>query len=251
VSGAADNDLFLILQGVFRIIVNSRDVAVRKPGHHVGEMAIIDSSAPRSASVVASEPGVVAKIAEEDFVRLLEKHPLIWRSLAVELCQRLREREKFHREPNQKPIIFIGSSKERLDIAEAVRNAIPETVAAVSIWSEDVFTASSLALESLEAQLLTADFAVLIVGADDEVISRGTTKKAPRDNVVLELGLFMGALSRYRTFVFAPEGVPLKFPSDLDGLTRIQYDPSATNPASAVESAAKEFLDLVVSRGPR
>ncbi len=69
-------------------------------------------------------------------------------------------------------------------------------MAAVSVWSEDVFTASSLALEYLGAQLLTADFAVLIVGADDEVISRGTTKKAPRDNVVLELGLFIGALSR-------------------------------------------------------
>jgi CRP/FNR family cyclic AMP-dependent transcriptional regulator len=162
VSGAADNDLFLILQGAFRIIVNGRDVAVRKPGHHVGEMAIIDSSAARSASVVASEPGVVAKISEEDFVQLLEKHPRIWRSLAIELCQRLREREKFHREPNQKPIIFIGSSKECLDIAEAVRNAIPGTSAAVSIWSEDVFTASGLTLESLEAQLVTADFAVLI-----------------------------------------------------------------------------------------
>ena len=52
VSGASDNDLFLILQGAFRIIVNGRDVALRKAGQHVGEMAIIDPSAPRSASVV-------------------------------------------------------------------------------------------------------------------------------------------------------------------------------------------------------
>jgi len=51
--GGADNDLFFIVTGSFRIVVNGRDVAIRKQGHHVGEMAVIDSSSPRSASVIS------------------------------------------------------------------------------------------------------------------------------------------------------------------------------------------------------
>ena len=249
--GAADNDLFFILTGAFRIVVNGRDVAIRRQAHHVGEMAVIDSSAPRSASVVAAERSIVAKISEQEFIRLANAYPQLWRSLAIELCQRLIERRKFHREPNLKPVVFIGSSKEQLAIAEAIKNAIPAALADVVIWSENVFTASTFALESLEAQLLTADFAVLVAGPDDRVTSRRAESEAPRDNVVFELGLFMGALSRSRTFVFAPEGTALKIPSDLKGLTTIQFDASATDPAAAVEKAALELTKLISSKGPR
>src|SRR5271165_7559317 len=58
---AADNDLFLIISGSLRIIVNGREVAIRGPGEHLGEMAIVDPSAARSASVVAAEASIVAK----------------------------------------------------------------------------------------------------------------------------------------------------------------------------------------------
>ena len=214
-------------------------------------MAVIDSSAPRSASVVAAERSIVAKISEQEFIRLANAYPKLWRSLAIELCQRLIERRKFHREPNLKPVVFIGSSKEQLAIAEAIKSAIPAALAEVVIWSENVFTASNFVLESLEAQLLTADFAVLVAGPDDHVTSRGAESEAPRDNVVFELGLFMGALSRSRTFVFAPEGPALKIPSDLKGLTTIQFDASATDPAAAVEEAALELVKLISSKGPR
>ena len=249
--GAADNDLFFIVTGAFRIVVNGRDVAVRKQAHHVGEMAVIDSSAPRSASVVAAERSIVAKISEQEFVRLAKAHPQIWRPLAIELCQRLIERRQFHREPNMKPVVFIGSSKEQLAIAEAIRDKIPAAVADVMLWSENVFTASNFALESIEAQLVTADFAVLVAGPDDHVTSRGAGSEAPRDNVVFELGLFMGALSRFRTFVFAPEGTVLKIPSDLKGLTILQFDASATAPAAAVEKAGGELVTLISNMGPR
>jgi CRP/FNR family transcriptional regulator, cyclic AMP receptor protein len=249
--GASDNDLFFILTGGFRIVVNGRDVAIRRQAYHVGEMAVIDSSAPRSASVIAAERSVVKKISEQEFMRLAEKYPRLWRSLAIELCHRMIERRKFHREPNLKPVVFIGSSKERLPIAEAIRDAIPVTLADVGMWWENVFTASYFALESLEAQLLMADFAVLVAGPDDEVTSRGTTKEAPRDNVIFELGLFMGALSRSRTFVFAPKGMALKIPSDLNGMTNILYDGAATDPGAAVKDAVIELVKLISSKGPK
>jgi CRP-like cAMP-binding protein len=51
---AADNDLFLIVSGSLRILVNGRDVAIRRAGEHVGEMAIVDPSTARTAAVVAA-----------------------------------------------------------------------------------------------------------------------------------------------------------------------------------------------------
>jgi CRP/FNR family cyclic AMP-dependent transcriptional regulator len=46
-----------------------------------------------------------------------------------------------------------------------------------------------------------------------------------RDNVLFELGLFMGKLTRYRTILIHPRVKDLKIPSDLQGLTLIPYEP--------------------------
>ena len=35
---ASDNDVYLILLGSFKVLINGRQVAVRGPGQHVGEM---------------------------------------------------------------------------------------------------------------------------------------------------------------------------------------------------------------------
>ena len=42
--GGNDSDLFLIVAGSFRIIVNGRDVASRGRGDHVGEMVVVEPS---------------------------------------------------------------------------------------------------------------------------------------------------------------------------------------------------------------
>jgi CRP/FNR family cyclic AMP-dependent transcriptional regulator len=145
---AADNDLFLILAGAVRIVVNGRDVAIRHQGQHVGEMAIVDPSAARSATVIAAERSLVAKISETDFVRLANANSYLWRMLALQLCRRLDERKRFHPEPNAKPVIFIGSSKEQLPVAEALRAAIPDNLADVVLWSKGVFEASNFVMET-------------------------------------------------------------------------------------------------------
>src|SRR5690606_15760141 len=61
--GGDDNDLFLIMAGSFRIVVNGRNIASRGRGDHVGEMVVVEPSQRRSADVVASEPALVAKFS--------------------------------------------------------------------------------------------------------------------------------------------------------------------------------------------
>ena len=112
-SNADDNDLFLILTGRLRVDVNRRKVAEGVPGQHVGEMALIDPSARRSATVMAEESTVVAKVSEPDFTTVADKYSRLWRRLSIELSDRLRRREQFHTLPNSRPVVFIGSSSER------------------------------------------------------------------------------------------------------------------------------------------
>jgi CRP/FNR family transcriptional regulator, cyclic AMP receptor protein len=89
--GAADRDLFLILSGKFSVIINGRVVASRSAGEHVGEMAIVDPAARRTASVTAVADSVVARITEPEFSTLADRFPRLWRRIALELATRLRD----------------------------------------------------------------------------------------------------------------------------------------------------------------
>lgn len=246
-----DNDLFFILSGAFRVLINGRDVAVRRAGQHVGEMAMVNPSSKRTATIISSEQSVVAQITEDVFARLAGENPHLWRAVALELSRRLEERKKFHEEPNAKPIVFIGSSTEQLPIAEALAEGIPDNLASVRIWSQGVFGASTFPVDDLEAQIKMADFAVLVAGPDDQIISRGNQLDAPRDNVIFELGLFMGALSRSRTFLLLPHGVKIKVPTDLLGLTCFQFDPTEKKPIEAVGNTIQALMEIISRNGPK
>ena len=95
----------------------------------------------------------------------------------------------------------------------------------VKLWADDIFVPSWTNIESLEAELNRADFAVLLLSSDDKVVSRNKAKSAPRDNVILELGLFAGKIGRKRTFMVSPRGAKLKIPTDLLGVNPVEHDP--------------------------
>jgi CRP/FNR family transcriptional regulator, cyclic AMP receptor protein len=249
--GDADNDLLLILAGRVVVLVNGRQVASRGPGQHVGEICAIDPISRRTATNVAAEATVVARISEPDLSMIAEAHPQLWRAVAVELSRRLDQRSQFHPEPNPTPVLFLGSSKETLLVAEAVGKSIPTDVASVRLWAQGVFGASRFPIEDLDAQLRVADFAALIAGADDRVSSRGKDFDAPRDNVIFELGLFMGALSRHRTFLVVSDGIDLKVPSDLLGLTLVRYNPKAPTLAASVAGACDELIAVIRAKGSK
>ena len=245
---ATEDGIYFILAGTFRVLVNGRDVAIRREREVVGEMAAANPSAGRTASVIASAPGVVARLEEADFVRIADAHPRLWRLVARVLARRLDQRRQFHVTPNEKPILFIGSSSESLPVARAFAAAIPPAAAVTRLWT-GVFKASSFPIDDLAAQLHVCDFAVLVAAPDDQVVSRGTAADAPRDNVTFELGLFMGAISRARTFLLDPGTV--KLPSDLKGINTLRYDPKVTDLAAAVAPAVAELLAIVGADGAK
>jgi hypothetical protein len=125
-----------------------------------------------------------------------------------------------------KPRLFIGSSSENLEIAYALQESL-EHDAEPTVWSQGVFDASKYTMEALNDQLDDTDFAVFVFAPDDVTNIRQTEKQTVRDNVIFELGLFVGRIGRERCFVLIPRGIEdFHLPTDLLGLTPVTYDPS-------------------------
>ncbi len=123
-----------------------------------------------------------------------------------------------------RPRAFIGSSKEHLEVARVVQVNLEPDIE-TRVWDQDVFHLSRYPLDELRTQLDESDFGVFVLAPDDVVRIRGSQLKAPRDNVVFELGLFAGSLGHERTFIVAPEGKDkVRLPSDLQGLTIGYYN---------------------------
>jgi predicted nucleotide-binding protein len=248
VQDATDNDIYFLLSGEVAILVHGNEVARRAAKLHVGEMAMIEPAAARSATVVAIRETVAAKVSEADFVAIARNYPKMWRALAIEVAERLRQRGHLIRKRNPIPVVFVGSSSEALPFAKLLHAALPLPAVESRIWQLDVFNPSNFPIEDLEAQAQQSDFAVLVTTADDVSTSRGKVKEAPRDNVIFELGLFMGASGRKRTFVVQPKGVELKLPSDILGMTTLRYD---VGEAGYVQKVADELLKTFAKLGPR
>ena len=119
---------------------------------------------------------------------------------------------------DSKPTLFVGSSTEGLDIAQAVQVQLSD-VADVELWNEGVLGLSYGTLESLVKALNSYDFAVLVFTPDDFLVSRDNRYNSARDNVLIEAGLFIGRLGRERTFLLSPADAGLKVPSDFAGIT--------------------------------
>jgi predicted nucleotide-binding protein len=220
--GGEDNDLYFILVGSFKIMVNGKKVAIRNSGTHVGEMTAIEPAQKRSATVIAVEKSVVLKVTEAQLTQIGQQHPNVWRSFAKELSARLLERNSMVSAARPEIRIFIMSSSEALKIAQALQASLSHEYLPV-VWTNGVFQASSYPIESLEKQLENSDFAIAVAQPDDTTTSRGVEQRSPRDNVIFELGFFMGRLGRKRTVLVEPREEEIKLPSDLTGITTLTY----------------------------
>jgi hypothetical protein len=149
--------------------------------------------------------------------------------------------------PTLRPAVFIGSSVEGLEIARAMQVLLDRSCEA-EIWSQGMFGPGGGTLESLVAAVARFDFAILVVSPDDTAVSRGAARSVPRDNVVFELGLFMGALGRERTFMVFDRTRPPDLPSDLAGVTPATYEPHSSGNLDAALGAATTLIDRAIAR---
>lgn len=148
--------------------------------------------------------------------------------------------------------IFIGSSSEAVCIAEAVFACLKKDKVSPKLWNQHLFGLSQNILESLEQQLREFDFAVLVASADDKLMKRGQVTPAIRDNIVFELGLFIGALGRKRTFLICPINPNIQQITDLSGIVYATYDAreistDLSENVSAVKTACLE-IEQAISR---
>jgi len=143
--------------------------------------------------------------------------------------------------------MFIGSSVEGLATAKAVQVLLDRACEA-EVWSQGTFGLSEGTLESLVLALGRFDFAVLVLTPDDLTVSRGKDRPVARDNVVFELGLFIGALGRDRTFMLFDRTRPPALPTDLAGVTAATFEPHASGNLEAALGAACTRIEGVVGR---
>lgn len=133
--------------------------------------------------------------------------------------------------------VFIGSSGECLKhltkerFKQKLANAIGCKVKEVTYWREDhLWKNLSGAFDSIQNFALDYDYAVLVGFPDDIIQSRGKEAYVPRDNVIFELGFFLGQLGPKRTYFMSPAKITnsagvadFKILSDLLGSNAVLY----------------------------
>ena len=114
-----------------------------------------------------------------------------------------------------------------------VASWLEATGANVVPWDEPrLFQLGENTLEALIRISKSVDAAVFIFAEDDKIWYRTDTVSQPRDNVMIEYGLFVGILGPKRAIV-ARSGSP-KTAADLHGITSVDVSPLKINRAQIV-----------------
>jgi predicted nucleotide-binding protein len=145
-----------------------------------------------------------------------------------------------------KPKIFIGSSREGISIANAIHSNLTDD-AECTVWKDGVFQPSSSTLFDLMGILRVSDFAIFVFSPDDVSIMRSAVDQVVRDNVLFELGLFIGRLGQERCFFLVPDSEKMRLPTDLFGFSPTKYESHRrdSNWEAAVNPACTQILRVV------
>ena len=82
-------------------------------------------------------------------------------------------------------------------------------------------------IEKFQACAKNVSYAIVLLSPDDFAYPEGemeNVKARARQNVILELGYFVGKLGRPRVFTLYKENKDFEMPSDLHGVVYIKYD---------------------------
>ena len=144
-----------------------------------------------------------------------------------------------------KPTLFIGSSRQRLAVARGLQRLLGD-VAEVTVWDEaPQFAMNDAVLDGLIKVGDTYDFALLLFGQDDCTMMGSNVVPTVRDNVIFELGLFMGRLGKGRALWVSPSGPKAPhLASDLGGIVHLEID----EPDLADHAAIAQALTVTVDK---
>lgn len=158
---------------------------------------------------------------------------------------------------HDKPRMFLGCSDEAKDIAEVFMAAIGAEAHVVPWWLAPEFrnTGSVTTFASLVQAANEYDFALFLLTPDDVIESREVVTHAPRDNVVFEFGLFLGAIGPDRTLIRVRKHDPqVKKPSDFGGVKADPFewvDGDSSRNFASVGKTAVDINSLVRREGFR
>jgi hypothetical protein len=147
-----------------------------------------------------------------------------------------------------RPTVFLGSAAESIEIVDAIQNAL-DHYADVIPWHHS-FAPSSNTLDALTEKLDVCDFGVFAVDPLDISIVRANEKSIARDNVIFELGLFIGRFGKDRSFMVKPRGANISLPSDLNGINPVDRQSTAPNGwRAAVNGACADIRAAMQKQG--
>lgn len=146
---------------------------------------------------------------------------------------------------SDQPTVFIASSSEALPVAEAVHIKL-DTELRPKLW-ENAFDLSSMTITTLISKTKEADYAVFVFHPDDKSLIREKEYSSVRDNVILELGMFIGALGLEKCFILVPKSSESTFrlPTDLAGITASFYDDQDVDVSDAVTSSCAKIKQII------
>ena len=148
------------------------------------------------------------------------------------------------------PTLFVASSTQSVNISEALRSIFPLDDIRVKVWKDlGVFPLSEHSIESLENVINICDYGVFVLGPDDIILDKNGFHRVTRDNVIFELGLFIGKIGRKRSFMLKESGVKIKLPSDLEGITWAEFKVDKTRKYDL--SKARDQIKQAIDRAPR
>ena len=126
---------------------------------------------------------------------------------------------------NHKPRIFVGSSDGAQKIDLHVRSIIENHGGDAISW-RDISKPGDNMVDVLVDLASSIDGALLIATPDDPTVCRSIDCMSPRDNVILELGIFISQLGKHRTgivHVVSPGQSLAALPTNLHGMETIEY----------------------------
>lgn len=129
--------------------------------------------------------------------------------------------------------IFIGSSTQKKPTMNRIAMWVEDKKHKPMPWNgEGVFPPGTYTFQRLVEITKIVQGAIFVFGEDDEQWYRNDTTKVTRDNILIEYGLFTGALGM-KSVIICREGNP-KSPSDLHGITYVDVSDGSQAHAKVV-----------------